>query len=287
MEKRPNAFVSQLLCCDDKNLVMSYIANHILAVEDMKEIVKSQYCEMFLEFIHGRLYNQQATEDTIPADVVPSQAKSENSVEEPTQLTLETEDTTVEVISFEEFFSQKVKAKQLVIEATEPGAEKSLSEIENKLAGYNIFVWGQLFTENKTVKNILTRDEYCLLSANIHRCFGKNIEDEIFGLREHLQPTVDVYLQEKADVKLQEAIKEAEIERQYKLSAPISVVFAKDSLYYQELSRSEKNRMTRIIEKIGDWNLSSLRIFSSEELSSQLASPKLAETLQKVLATAV
>ena len=280
-------FYSVLLKSNEERLVKSYMESHELTIEFMREVIKSQYCEMFLEFIHGRLYNQQATEDTIPADVVPSQAKSENSVEEPTQLTLETEDTTAEVISFEEFFSQKVKAKQLVIEATEPGAEKSLSEIENKLARYNIFVWGQLFTENKTVKNILTRDEYCLLSANIQRCFGKNIEDEIFGLREHLQPTVDVYLQEKADVKLQEAIKEAEIERQYKLSAPISVVFAKDSSYYQELSRSEKNRMTRIIEKIGDWNLTNLRIFSSEELSSQLASPKLAETLQKVLATAV
>ena len=70
-------FHEVLLSSKEEELVKSYMESHEISIEFMRQIVKSQYCEMFFNFVRSQLYNQQVEKVKPLADVDDSQVQSQ------------------------------------------------------------------------------------------------------------------------------------------------------------------------------------------------------------------
>ena len=91
------------------------------------------------------------------------------------------------------------------------------------------------------------------------------------------------FTQKKAEQEKIDKEKAENAAREHKLNAPISEVFGRDSEFYQSLSRSGKSRMTRILNKLGEWSISELKGFSPEDIRAELKTDELVETFDKCM----
>jgi hypothetical protein len=260
-----NDFFRVLLSSKEEGLVKSYMESHELSIEFMTEIVKSQHCEMFLKYVHSKLYNQQEEASAPVADVTnihPGLTEGDASS------------------TLDKFLFQKIDVKILFCDRMSASAENMLRRVEQILFSKDILYWGQLFTENAKLIKVLSQDEYHVLSANVERCFGRKVYDLSY-IKSVLTPMLSDYSQKKAEQEKKEKDAELIAEKERLQMEPISKVFGVTSCYYQKLSRSGKCRMTRILKKVGEKSLTELRSLTQEELYAVLGnSDELLETLQ-------
>ena len=220
---------------------------------------------MFFNFVHSRLYNQQVEEASPLADVDDSQVQGL----EPTE----------ETSTFDKFLFQRIDVKELFCERMSSGVEHLLRHVERVLNDNGVLYWGQIYTENQKTVTLLSPEEYRIFSANVERCFGRKVYD-IPYIQSVLTPMLSDYSQKKAAKEMVEKEMAENAAREHSLKAPISEVFGKETDFYQSLSRSGKNRVTRILKKLGCFSLAELMVYSPEDLQQELKSPELVETFQ-------
>jgi hypothetical protein len=245
-------FYEVLFNSNEKGLIKSYMESHELTLEFMKEVVKSQHCEMFLTYVHSKMYNQQEEASAPVADVE---------------------------ATFDKFLFLRINVAKLFCERMSASAQNLLRRVERVLEGNDVLYWGQIYTENQKVVKLLSPEEYHVLSANVERCFGRKVYD-IPYINSILTPMLSDYSQKKAAKEQVEKEMAESTAREHKLNAPISEVFGKDTEFYQGLSRSGKNRLTRILNKLGERSISELKEFSPEGIKSELKTNELVETFQ-------
>ena len=250
-------FHEVLLSSNDERLVKSYMESHELSIEFMREISNSQYCELFFNFVHSRLYNQQKEVAAPVADVKKTPSES----------------------TFDKFLFMRINVEELFCDRMSASAQNLLRRVERVLEGNDVLYWGQIYTHNQKVVKLLSPEEYHVLSANVERCFGRKVYD-IPYIKSVLTPMLSDYSQKKAAKEKVEKEMAESAAREHKLNAPISEVFGKDTEFYQGLSRSGKNRLTRILKIVGGLSIAELMVYSQEEIQSQLKSAELYETFQ-------
>ena len=266
-----NDFVGKLLKTGDAELIKSYFVGHPLTIEEMKEIIKSQNCDKFIEFIHSQLFQQ--------AKLVDVDTANSPEISAPVEVEYITEEADA---TCDKFLFQKIDVTQLFCEKMSSTVKDGLRNIENALFEKGIIYWGQIYTENQNVVKLMSSEAYRIFSANVERCFGRKVYD-IPYIESVLAPMLSDFTHKKEEAEQKDKAENDRKERELRQKTPISQIFGKDTVFYQGLTRTEKNRVTRILKKIGEWSLSELKSFSPEDIKAELKSDELFETFTECI----
>ena len=253
-------FYSVLLKSNEERLVKSYMESHELTIEFMREVIKSQYCDLFLEFVYGRMYNQQ-----VPADVVETSTEVEK-VDAETEVVAPAGDD--KPLSFADIFFKLIDVKKLFREGVSSDVEKALANVKANLQKNGIYFWGQLFIESGEAnlrKSLpVAGGLFEIFSVNIHREFGLKIGEVIPGLEAVLTPIVEEYIQNKRE---EQMAKERSLDSETNISWFYS---NKTTPQNFRLSRKESNNLTRAVNKFSNWTLLDLASGSDDAVKSEI-----------------
>lgn len=217
-----NDFVGRLLKTGDAELVQSYFVGHPLTIEEMKEMLNSQYSEVFVEYIHSRLFNQQAepvdvdaaTEDTtsVAEDALASEAPAPVApVDEAPASETETQ------VELPAYLFHRIAIEELVGKSgISSDAKKVLNRVIKLMkekAG--LVFWGELFTCRNRVERFLNLDnksDFDYFTRNFEREMGP-LDAQFPGLDDALKPYLEAYAQEQAEMAVQSEAKREEEQR--------------------------------------------------------------------------